>query len=513
MHESSLRTVLLIRAIDQGDGAGDVLTSAERAEATRVAAGSSSAMMPQLTGATLPPLAERLLVQRAEWLVNKLQGRSPIVAQALDLADGVPWLAPAVALLAFLSGATMSALGGKQHIDLLAFPLLGLLAWNLLVYLALIVLRLLPRRRQKSTPSRISLIYARAMNGRVATLLRDSSRFNIPLADALKRFAADWAIVAQPMLVWRAKRLFHIGAALVAFGLICGLYVRGMVLEYDAGWESTFLGASQVRTVLGLLYGPASALSGIALPSAAETEGLRWTDADGGVPAGPYIHLIALTALLYIVVPRLLLAVADSALLFRYQRHPRLPDEFMSYARGILRETGRVSAASVAVVSYAYVPSGETLAGLQALLHAALGADLKLEVRTSVAYGEEDQFALRLRETPLGAADFTVLLMSLSATPESENHGAMIALLQKELAKRTPGLLLVIDESAYAARAREDVSLEVRRSERASAWRSFAAAQHQDVYIVDLNRLRVGDEPDASLRDGVREALHVPNSA
>jgi Protein of unknown function (DUF2868) len=513
MHESLLRTVLLIRAIDQGDRVGEVLTLAERAEATRATAGPSGEMLPQLTGATLPAAAEKLLVQRAESLVNKLQSRSPIVARALDMADGMPWLGAVVAGLAFVTGVVMSALDGRQHVDLLAFPVLGLIAWNFFVYVALLAVRLMPRRRQKPTPSRLSLLYARGMGSRADALLRDSSRFNIPLAEALKRFAADWAVVSQPMLVLRAKRLFHFSAVLVALGLISGLYVRGLVLEYDAGWQSTFLGASQVRTLLGLLYGPASALSGIPLPSPADTERLRWTEADGGVPAAQYIHLIALTAGLYIVLPRLLLVLADSVALFRYRRNPRLPDEFMPYARSVLRETGRVSAAAVAVVSYAYVPAGETIAGLHALLHAALASDLKLELRHSVAYGDEDSFAQGLAQTPLAAADFTVLLMSLSATPEAENHGTMITLMQKQLAARAAKLLLVIDESAYAARVREDASLEPRRSERAEAWRAFATTYHQDVYVADLNRLRVGEEPDPSVRDGVREALHKATEA
>ena len=41
----------------------------------------------------------------------------------------------------------------------------------------------------------------------------------------------------------RAETALHAGAAALALGLVAGLYVRGLVLDYRAGWESTFLDA------------------------------------------------------------------------------------------------------------------------------------------------------------------------------------------------------------------------------------------------------------------------------
>ena len=63
-----------------------------------------------------------------------------------------------------------------------------------------------------------------------------------------------------------------------------------------------------VTTVLA----PASALSGIALPDAASFSALRFTpdNPGAGAPAAPWIHLIALTLALVVVVPRLVLALA-----------------------------------------------------------------------------------------------------------------------------------------------------------------------------------------------------------
>jgi len=98
--------------------------------------------------------------------------------------------------------------------------------------------------------------------------------------------------------------------------------------------------------------------------------------------------------------------------------------------------------------------------------------------------------------------------MSLAATPESENHGAMIEIVRKALARQVGGLLLVIDQSAYAARLDGDPTLANRLAERTRTWRDFAAARNQPACIVDLTRLRLGDTPDDAARKDVREALH-----
>jgi hypothetical protein len=513
MHERSLRTVLLIRSIDEGDTAGEVLSLPERADATQAAAHSTGMLSQGLAGPSLPASAERLIVRRAELLLAKLEARAPVIRHVLALSGGTSWLGVSVLAIAFVCGVAMSALDGRQRIDVLAFPLLGLIAWNAIVYLVTLVAAVRPRAAQAASPSMLSSAYARWIRGRADSLMRHSSHYNVPLAAAMQRFADEWASIARPLLLLRAQRLFHFGAAVLALGLIAGLYVRGLVLRYDAGWDSTFLDPSAVHGLLGAVYGPASALSGIALPTLAGTQALRWGGPTGGAPAGPFIHLIALTAVLYIVVPRLSLVLLNSVSLWRRRHNPPLPAAFMPYARGLLRESGRLSGLVASVVTYAYAPSRDALAGLGVLLADALGGELKVEVRAAVAYGEEDAFRERLRAQPLGAADCHLLLMSLAATPESENHGTMIEVLQRELHRRRASFLLLVDESSYAARMSADASLATRVTQRTRTWREFAAARNQSACIVDLSRVRVGDAPDSDAQKSVREALQRAASA
>jgi hypothetical protein len=513
MHEHTLRRVLLIRSIDEGDAAGEVLSLSERQEATQAAAHQVGTAKLGLAGPALPSSAERLLVRRAELLLGKLQTRAPVVSQVLALEGGASWLGAVVLAIAFAFGVAMSALDGSHRIDILAFPLLSLIAWNFVVYLIVLVSSLRPHTKGSASPSILSSSYARWIRSRADALLRRSSHFNAPLAEVLQRFASEWSSIARPQLLLRAQRLFHLGAALLAAGLIAGLYVRGLVLRYDAGWDSTFLDADAVRMLIGVVYGPAAAISGIVLPSAAELPALRWGAAASGAPAAPYIHLIALTATLYIVLPRLLLVMLTTGSLWKRRRHPELPAAFMSYARGLLRESGQTVGLAASVVTYAYSPSREALAGLGSLLSEALGGEVKVEVRESVAYGEEDAFVQKLRAHPLPSADCHILVMSLAATPESENHGAMIEAMQRALSRSRASFLLVVDESSYAARMNAEASLATRVAQRSRAWRDFAAARNQTICVVDLNRVRTGAESDSEARKSVREALQRTASA
>ena len=84
-------------------------------------------------------------------------------------------------------------------------------------------------------------------------------------------------------------------AATLAAGAIAGLYLRGIALEYRAGWQSTFLDAADVARVLHVVLAPGAWLTGIAIPGA---DHLRTIGGDSaGENAAPWIHLYAATIL------------------------------------------------------------------------------------------------------------------------------------------------------------------------------------------------------------------------
>src|SRR5690606_10233413 len=107
--------------------------------------------------------------------------------------------------------------------------------------------------------------------------------------DALRRFAADHIVTAAPLQAARIALGLHLSAITFVAGALAGMYIRGLAFAYRAGWESTFLDASQVRAILGLVLGPASAITGIPLPDPTALEAMRLPGP--GADAAPWIHL------------------------------------------------------------------------------------------------------------------------------------------------------------------------------------------------------------------------------
>jgi hypothetical protein len=378
VQERALRKVLLIQAIEETDRRGEALPLAERTEATRAVAGNNMSAVETQPEAQLSSATEWFLIRRADLLLRSLRERSPGVDYVLTVAGGATSLDRGMLVLSFATGVLLSFLDGSRGINIFALPLVLLIAWNLLVYVSM-----LSRWRGKSSaaaaatahtspgagaskkvtppdpakvapvsgkvdsvtsttaaprPPRLSLFagfYSRWARSRIDRLLGHSTHFNAPLAPGLRRFAGDWWDVARPLFAVRARRLLHWSAAMVALGLIAGYYLRGFILRAAAGWEGgNFMTPGSARTLLTMLYGPASLLSGIPLPASDEIERLRLTAASGASgDAAPWIHLIAWTAGLYIVFPRVLAALVASFNLWRVSRRLVLPSGAVGYVR------------------------------------------------------------------------------------------------------------------------------------------------------------------------------------
>ena len=479
MREDILRRVLLVKAIEEVDRAGTIIPPGDRAQATREALRAEGATGPQPAEGAPDAMLARALGERAQRLIGPVVQRFPVVDEALGRTRTPAWALGALLIAAFAVGLGLSALDGSRRINILAFPFLGLVAWNLAMY-ALLAAGWTRARLQSTGSVRRSRRWAgEAFTRRFKPLLQATRRVHAVLGEALARYAAAWADVGGAYVAQHARRWMHLAAAVVAIGLVVGLYVRGTVLRYEAGWESTFLGPAQVQAILAMLYGPAATWSGVPLPvSVTDVEALRWTAQGGGGDAAPWIHLIALTLLCYVVLPRLALAGVASLALARLGRASLLPEELRTYARDAFRGSGLVrSSGLTSVTPYAYEPSEASLVGLQRWLREASGADVRLERRTTLRYGEEDMAAQAFAIGAHQQADLHVVLMNLAATPEAENHGVVIAAARDAAHRaRPPGAVrIVVDESPYAARLAGDASLAPRLEERRRLWREFVA--------------------------------------
>ena len=460
MREEALRSVLLIKAIEEIDRAGTLVPAAERLAAAREARrGVGDSTTNEGTDsnerAALSESAKCMLAARADTLLKQVVARHPFVGTVMATVGGPAWVGSLLLLLGLLLGLMLSALDGTRRINILAPALLGLVLWNLFVYAAVIVNWMQSPANPASRSRWLASLLAQNGLARVTRLIVKSATFNAPLAEALGRFTSEWYVAAKPLLLARATRVFHLCAAAAGIGLIAGLYLRGIALDYQAGWESTFLDARQVRALLSVLYGPATFMTGIPVPDAAHIDVIRRQNGAGGESAARWIHLLAASTALFIVLPRLVLALLGTLSIRRWSRHAPLPPALTAYFRTAFSKVdGATSRGIIMVLPYAYEPSANSQARLLTLLPSALGENLAVDTHAPAPYGDEATFLQHLGERGGGIADVIVLLLNLAATPEDESHGAVISGVRDWLTRNRQHtqLLVLIDEGPYAAR-------------------------------------------------------------
>ena len=467
MNETDAKKVLFIRTLEVADVDGKLLSEEDRGYAGRAAA--------ELTRWQAAGRGERrssmaFIAKRAELLSAKLAERYPKAMRAFEAMRWRPSVGVLLPLLAFIVGAAAEHVADRHRVNILAFPLLGLLLWNFIVYL-LLAARLLVARSGRP-PGWLQ----RRLSGFGSTVV---ARAAGPLAGALTRFVVDWTKRAAPLLIARAGRVLHLAAALLALGAIAGLYVRGLVFEYRAGWDSTFLDANAVHGILAFFLEPAARLIGVTFPSAEALVALRWS-VGTGENAARWIHLYAVTATLAVVLPRLILATSAGWRERRIAAHfPMALDEPYFYR---VLSAWREEPARVRVVPYAYTPEAVVNAGMQRLAARLFGASVQLETLRPVAFGEEDALAPEGRGAS-PSVDVVIVLFNLASTPETENHGAFLDSLK---AQGQGPLVVLVDESAYRRRLGTQAGAEARLAERSQAWSGLATTRGLTALFADL---------------------------
>jgi hypothetical protein len=474
MREHHAQIVLLIRAFEEEDLAGGVLSCERRTEATRLAREQAG------------DECGDVLYRRAALLVEHLTGAFPTLPRLLRLARLRFVPAPAVVGTALGAGLLTNALGPHREINLLSVPLLALLAWNALAYilLAACALGLIPSTRGLTT----WLFHG---------ILNRLRRWKLPargvrsdagvVSAAVARFVDLWRQCASRLLAARARVVLHVGAIAFAAGVIGGMYLRGLAFEYQATWESTFLEAGAVQTLLNWVLGPAASVLGVDVPDVAPLRGPT-----GGGHAAPWIHLFAMTAVLVVLLPRTVLATFHGGRARRIAADLPLSLE-EGYFRRVLAE-GRGTAGHVDVVPYSFEPDSVASDRLKSVLHDFFGARADVRIQTPVAYGEEwVQTARRTSDAAEGEHCF-VVVFSLAQSPEAEVHGRFIEQLKAGLG-RGVRLLVLVDAAKYRRR----VATPERWTERARAWQRVVQETGPTAAILDLEQ--------AEGVDGVLDAM------
>ncbi len=473
MNEAAARNVVLVRAFETAGAGRSGWSDTDALWASRAAA--------EVVGADAD--ADRFIARRGQLAAERLRERDRSVARALRAVTWRPWIGWAFVLIAFALGFATDHIGPAQRVNVLAFPLLALIAWNVVAY-AIVAVRTVARlastrTRPLGSLSGVVARLAHGVNEAAAALAPDT-----PLAP----FVRDWARVSAPLTAARVARILHLSAFAFALGAIVSLYMRGLVLEYRAGWESTFLGPAEVHSLLTLILGPASRLTGIPIADPQALEALQFA-AGPGENAAPWLNLYATTIALFVLIPRSLLALGTWFTQRRLSSKLPLPLDDAYFQRLLRNFKGE--RAAVRVVPYSYQASPQSALVLKEIVTKVFGPKAEVSIATSIAFGDEDALPADL----LPAGDFALVaaLFSLTATPEAENHGAFITALASTLAPRTL-LLALIDESGFRQRFANQTD---RLEERRGAWRQMLSTRQAAPVFVDLTAADATPAADA----------------
>lgn len=296
MHERAARRVILAHAIEAGDAQGRLLGQGER---DQIDAQAREAALPG--GATEPVIApERFLDLRAQRVVAAVEARHPSLAALQDQGSWQGWLTIGLPLAAVAMGVLTDVVANPHRVDLVSLPLLAIVGWNLVAYLALLAGWALGRRRPQAT--------GEAQRRRAGGLLhwrRGGARAS---AEVAAFFHLRWQRPAQALSLVRLKKVLHLAAAGWAVGVALSLLARGLVVEYRVGWESTFLDAGQVHAILSLLRLPALLLFPFEPFSVQEVASLRFSAGGGALGGARWVLMYVALLAVVVVLPRLLLA-------------------------------------------------------------------------------------------------------------------------------------------------------------------------------------------------------------
>lgn len=474
--------VLLVRAIEQNDPGGVILPVDERERAGLQAGPPESVEGRQ--GTALTADETEFVVRRAQILAPRVEREYPAVRRAERFASMPGWVTALVCMIALIAGFGTNALGPERRINILSVPLLGLLAWNAVIYIILMLGAVRSLRASRAE-------HAGAMPGLVAQwfmritgtgdALQSGTATDDPAARAISDFAAQWARACGPVYARQAEVMLHLGAALLALGAVGGMYLRGLAFEYLAGWESTFLDAGAVHGLLQAVLGPASMLSGSAIPGVERISELNWGAGGAGENAAPWIHLYAITAAVAVGVPRLLLACAAGLAVRRARCSFFIPQASDPYFRKLLG-AGRGGGEVVRVLPYSVRTDPALRESVRAFLHDLWGGRVQVDFQEPVDYGAEDDFLAEAAVGTWDPAEYVVILMNLASTPEEENHGVFVRGVAERVAQGRIGrrLLVVLDASSY----RERPGFHQRIEERVGTWRRMLEPQGLAVAVL-----------------------------
>lgn len=253
----------------------------------------------------------------------------------------LPWprLLFIVPLLAFLAGALSNVLsplglekvlGPQRTIHVFVNPIVLLILWNIMVVGFFLLLHRrsdaarspesiassrsgMPPPHRGRQPAEIDLpIWAQIV---LRPLLRFWAMFVGTVAEAVVTpavharvaglFLSGYFRAYRRPIIARLETIANVSAICLAAGAVAGMYIQAIVWDYSFFWKSTLVESPESRLFIArVLFWPAAVILGRSFPG---IDAISAMEQGTGSPGAIWIHVFAITAVVYIFLPRLAL--------------------------------------------------------------------------------------------------------------------------------------------------------------------------------------------------------------
>lgn len=439
--------VLKWRALEEGDADGVLVSAERRREAT--AHTRAGLMSEEIQGDVLEERGESFLEKRAEWLEREAigwRGELIRVLALLRVPHGRWSWAVAGWVIALITGYWFTDLGQTGEFNLLALPLVGLLAWNAVVIALGVFCEIMPTSSLAGRGGWLAEFLAHG----VSRFSAASKQTENSLGGAVRaRFEELAWPLAWCRLQMRLRMWLHVAAAMLALGGAVALYARGWSKEYRAVWESTLLSEPKARAFFETLFKPSSVVLRTPVPLDQIT-GMHRTSGktEKPAPALPWIHLYAGTLLVLVIVPRLLLAGIGAARGGRIISSRARALSWGNHLRGLLRAVEGGDEV-VQVLVHSMEPTLHHREVWDRGIRERFGGMARAEY-VRIPAGDEDEFAAAWQ--PVSAQ--LVVLFSMATTPEAEVQRRLVSDVRQRLLTKysEPDLIVLLDGTSLAGR-------------------------------------------------------------
>ena len=472
MNSETILLLLCLRAAEESDPRGDVIRWDEREHAAQEALRAAGEPQVSDKGDAVSASQWRFLMARAD----VLRARAVEVVGEIPRFGNLGTWGRMICLMALILGFASHGAGLSRSFDLLAGPFLLLIVWNAIVY-AMLLCRIFRKSPTSSQPSVIKMFLEKRINGLFGDVSQNKAR--AAFAQAVQSWLRSWTTPA--LVSW-----FHAGSACFTIGLLAAIYFRGVNTGYVAAWESTWFDPQGVASVLHPLLGPASWISGIPLPDSIDGwRQLQRVAGHEGVNARLWIHLYAITMVLWVVVPRCMLAMA--AYFRAMQLRAALPawnanDTYLRRILSLARQGGDIG---IAILPFDLkqpdiINTGTYRDAIERLVRETWGQGGRARWMKSVSYGDEETVWEDVWFDALNC-DGALILFDLGSTPEEEVHGVLLEEVLQRYASERGGILSAL-EAAHFSHVRFDSQCQL--------WREFAAQRKCSVLPLEKGCIR-----------------------